>query len=121
MQKFIGLWVISMLILTGCGGGGSTTPDTEPPQISQIEIEHAGDAVQVFATVQDAMSGIAAVQVVARIGTGHQTFLMTAESANRYRARLPGNTTRVAVRATDNAGNTRDSGEFIVPPPEPPF
>jgi hypothetical protein len=55
MQKFIGLWVISMLILTGCGGGGSTTPDTEPPQISQIEIEHAGDAVQVFATVQDAM------------------------------------------------------------------
>jgi hypothetical protein len=121
MWRLTGLLAVLMLILTGCGGGGSTTQDTEPPQISQIEVEHAGDAVQVFATVQDAASGVATVQVVARIGTGQQTFVMTAEGANRYRASLPSNTTRVAVRATDRAGNTRESGEFLVPPPEPPF
>jgi len=117
----MGLLAISIPILAGCGGGGSATQDTDPPQISQIEIEHAGDAVRVFATVQDAASGIAAVQVVARIGTEQQTFAMTAEEMNRYRASLPSNTTRVLVRATDRAGNTRESGEFIVPPPEPPF
>lgn len=107
--------------LAGCGGG-SATADSDPPVISQVNIERSRDnAIVVSATVQDTGSGVAMVQVIATVGTTQQTIPMVAESTARYRASLPSNTTRIAIQATDNVGNHRQSGEFLVPPPEPPF
>jgi len=118
----LGLFLLGLSLgLAGCGGGSGSIADSDPPVINQVNIERSSNRVVVSATVQDSSSGVAAVQVVATVGTTQQTVPMAAEPTTRYRASLPLNTTRFAIQAVDNAGNSRQSDEFLVPPPEPPF
>lgn len=116
------LWLIGSLavLLTGCGGGG-LPPDTTPPAISNIALEHIGDGVRAHATVQDAETGVASVAVLAAVGTNVQTIAMQSEGNHQYQATLPANTVRVRIRAQDRAGNTRETGDITAPPPMPPF
>ncbi|GIV09125.1 MAG: hypothetical protein KatS3mg019_1216 [Fimbriimonadales bacterium] len=115
-------WLIGSLavLLTGCGGGG-LPPDTAPPAISNIAIEHTGNGVRARATVQDAETGVASVVVLATVGTNVQTIAMQAAGDHQYQAILPANTVRVRIRAQDRAGNTRETDDITAPPPTPPF
>lgn len=114
------IWSLGVL-LTGCGGGGGLTPDTNPPAISDIALEQTGNGVRARATVQDAESGVANVVVLATVGTTIQTIAMQGDGNHQYQATLPANTVRVRIRAQDRAGNTRETGDIIAPPPTPPF
>ncbi|MDW8051223.1 MAG: hypothetical protein RMJ83_01955 [Armatimonadota bacterium] len=112
------------VLLAGCGGGGGGTPpppDNIPPVISQIAVERVDSGVAVSATVQDAETGVATVAVIATVGDTTQTVSMVQVGTNRYRGVLPANTVRVRLRAQDFAGNTRETGDIIAPPPLPPF
>ncbi|MCS7273125.1 MAG: hypothetical protein NZ550_03140 [Fimbriimonadales bacterium] len=111
------------VVLAGCGGGGGAAPlpDNTPPAISQIAVERVDSGVAVSATVQDAGTGVATVVVIATVGNTTQTVPMVRVSANRYQGILPANTARVRLRAQDFAGNTRETGDIIAPPPLPPF
>jgi hypothetical protein len=86
-----------------------------------VELERSSQTLYIWAIVADAESGVASVvaQVVANNQT--QQVVLQAQGNNHYRAALPSNTARVAVRARDYAGNERTSDELIAPPPAPPF
>ncbi len=123
MRKLYTILGLSVM-LAGCGGGGGGAPlppDNTPPTISNLSIEAVSNGVQISATVQDAETGVASVVAVAVVGSASQTVVMNLASANRYQATLPPNTARVSMRATDRAGNTRETGEIVAPPPLPPF
>jgi len=120
MRKWWYLLGIS-ISLTSCGGGGGSTADSNPPILSQIELQHTSNGVLVIVVAEDAESGIASVVAVATIGGSAQTFPMSSADNRRYQATLPPNTVRVNVRATDRVGNSRESGSIPAPPPSPPF
>jgi len=123
MRKFGWIGLGLCIALSGCGGGGGAPlpADNTPPAIGNLSIEAVNGGVQISATVQDAETGVASVVAVAVVGNAPQTVAMTPAGANRYQATLPPNTVRVRVRATDRAGNARETGEIAAPPPLPPF
>ncbi|MEN3000774.1 MAG: hypothetical protein ABDI19_02900 [Armatimonadota bacterium] len=122
-MRRLGFWLVLSVLLTGCGGGGGGTEvrDSNAPLLSQIELQHMGNSVMLSVVAQDAETGIASVIAIATVGPSTQTFQMSAADGQRYQVGLPSNTVRVNVRATDRAGNSRESGSIPVPPPQPPF
>lgn len=115
---FVAIWSLS-----ACGGGGSATgiTDQEDPVIDGVRATRSANSqVLVEAQVYDD-SGVEVVEVLAVDGSLlPRSYTMVQDYGNRYRAILPQNTLRVAVRATDRTGKTAQSGEVLVPPPDPP-
>lgn len=115
--------VATILGLTACGGGGSSTgvSDQAPPVIDGVRASRtASNQVLVEAQVYDD-GGVVSVEVLAVDGSLlTRQFPMVQQYGNRYHANLPENVLRVAVKATDTAGKTSQSGEVLVPPPNPP-
>lgn len=115
---FVAIWSLS-----ACGGSGSATgiTDQAPPVIDGVRATRSTNSqVMVEAQVYDD-SGVATVEVLAVDGSLLTTqYTMIQDYGNRYRAMLPPNTLRVTVRAIDRTGKTTQSGEVLVPPPDPP-
>jgi len=87
----------------------------------QVTRAAQSDTVIVRARVYDNQRGEVTVQVQAFTGQQDSvTMRMEREFTDQYRAELPSNTVRVRVRAQDSAGNSRESDEYLVPPPNPP-
>lgn len=127
MKRNRWLFVVASLaavwLMSACGGGGNTVSvvDQSPPVIDGVRATRSADnQVLVEAQVYDD-GGVASVEVQAVDGNlWTRQYGMRLQYGNRYSASLPENTLRVTVRATDRAGRTSQSGEVLVPPPNPP-
>ncbi len=115
---FVAIWILS-----ACGGGGSATgiTDQTAPVIDGVRATRSANSqVLVEAQVYDD-SGVEVVEVLAVDGSLlTRQYTMMQDYGNRYRATLPRDILRVTVRATDRTGRTAQSGEVLVPPPDPP-
>lgn len=111
--------LLSLVLFSSCGGG--TSADTSPPSIISVNVSRLADTggIEVLAQVSDAESGVSRV-VLQAAGISQEITMQPAPQGDMYRVVLPAETGHFRVRAIDKAGNEAVSGEYRVPPPNPP-
>jgi len=110
----------SVLALCGCGGGAG---DRIPPVLASVAVvRDAANVPRVTARVTDSDSGIATVTAVVTMttaGAAGAPVRLDDGGSGAWAGALPETASRFYVAAVDRAGNTAQSAEILIPPPDP--